>query len=121
MNKMPKRFEILMFDRDKSFFKYFKRTFLDFDFIFYLDIEKNFFYDDFNLVLFIQEGAIEKHIVFLKLFEKEIPIVFGTYETMPFYKKHRKDQFSTAKVINMLESKENISSQLKKIIDDIAQ
>lgn len=117
---MPKRFKILMFDRDKSFFKYFKRTFPNFDFIFYLGIEKEFFYDDFNMVLFIQEGAIEKHIVFLRLFEKEIPIVFGTYETIAFYKKHRKDQFNDTKLINMLESKENISSQLKKIIDDIA-
>jgi hypothetical protein len=118
---MSKILKILMFDRDKSFFRYFKRTFPDFDFVFYLDSEKDFFYPDFNLILFIQEGAVEKHIMFLKLLEKEIPIVFGTYETMPFYKKHRKDQFSTAKVINMLESKENISSQLKIIIDNIDQ
>lgn len=115
---MTKILTILVFDRDKSFFKYFRNLFSDFKFIFYLDTNDEFFLaNDFDLIIFIQEGGIEKHIMFFKLFKNEIPIVFGSYERRSIYKTHQMDKVKNVRLINMLGSKIEIAAQLRKYLD----
>lgn len=117
---MRQELKILVCDRNQTFFRYFRKRFPDVNFSFFSDVKNgSFSFNEFNLILFIQEGPIEEYMTFFKLFEVNPPLIFGVYKRKPVPAKYQIDQIGNVRFLYMLETKDEISNQLAKYFNNI--
>ncbi|MCC9019558.1 hypothetical protein [Flavobacterium lipolyticum] len=111
---------ILVCDENQTFFRYFRKTFPEFNFSFFSDEKKDaFLIDKFDRIIFIQEGPIEEYMIFFTQFEEKIPIIFGIYERRPIPAKYQIILTTNVKILYLLETKKEISNQLKEYFDNV--
>lgn len=108
---------VLVYDSSRFFFKYFKNIFLEYDFKFYWDYlgnnPKNL--KQFELIIFIMERPIE-FIDFLKIYNKNVPVLFCPLEKSFYAKKDEIQEVCGATTLDMSGTKMDISEQLKEYL-----
>lgn len=114
---MCKKLKILVCDRNQVFLRYFEKRFSHCNFIFFSNVKDEFFsLDEFDRVIFIQEGPMEEYKTFFMLFDKSIPIIFGIYKRIPISAKYKIKETSNVRMLYMLETKQKISDQLREYL-----
>lgn len=115
---MKQEIKILVCDKNQTFFRYFRKKFPQVNFSFFSNVkEESFSFDEFDQIIFIQEGPVEEYMVFFKQFEDKIPIIFGIFNRKPVSAKYQINEISNIKLLYMLETKREISVQLKNYIE----
>ncbi len=111
---MKQELKILVCDKNQTFFRYFRKKFPQVNFSFFSNVkEESFSFDEFDQIIFIQED----YIVFFKQFDEKIPIIFGIFNRKPVSSKYQINETSNVKLLYMLETKREISVQLKNYIE----
>jgi len=112
---MSQVLNILVCDQNQTFFRYFRKTFPEFSFSFFLNVKEDISsFEEFDHIIFIQEGPVEEYMMFFKQFEEKISIIFGIYSRKPIPAKYEINESSHVKLLYMLETKIEISRELKK-------
>lgn len=115
---MSQILKILVCDQNQVFFKYFQKAFPEFNFTFYFDKKDDvLLFNQFNRLIFIQEGPMEEYLAFFKEFEEEIPIIFGIYQKKPVTYKYQMNRSKNVDVLYLMETKKDINDQLKRWLD----
>ncbi|WP_166922170.1 hypothetical protein [Flavobacterium poyangense] len=117
---MSQEVKILVCDQNQIFLRYFRKRFPEFKFVFYTDLKNNIFsFYEFDRIIFIQDGPLKEYIRFLRQFEGIIPMIFGIYMRKPISDKYEISEIANVNLLYLLETKTEISDQLKEYLDDI--
>lgn len=110
--------KILVYDNNQFFYKYFKKVFTAYEFKFFSEDEIDEDLEMSNLVIFIMERPIE-FIEFFRIYNKGIPIVFGTSEKNFYNRRHEMETICDLKLIDMSGTKMDVKQQLKTYLEAV--
>jgi hypothetical protein len=105
--------KILVYDSNQLFFRYFKKIFPEYVFVFFSDEESDeFFIGQFDLIIFILDSTVE-FIEFFKIYGKGVPIIFGSFDKKIYSRRQEMETVCNLKIIDMSGTKIDVKDQIK--------